>query len=121
MRLGEPATLRAISRLVRSPQPRPLRRDLRRVQLMRSFNTAVNSVESRTTMFSNQDKLPRLPVPDLEKSLEAYVGSLVPLLEQKVRHARPGPADGSSTPAVPFRKRSRSERSSRGILQLKAV
>ncbi|WWD20394.1 hypothetical protein CI109_104870 [Kwoniella shandongensis] len=32
--------------------------------------------------FSNQSKLPRLPVPDLEKSLEGYVKSLIPLLEQ---------------------------------------
>ncbi|KAK8849764.1 hypothetical protein IAR55_005100 [Kwoniella newhampshirensis] len=32
--------------------------------------------------FSNQSKLPRLPVPELEKSLEGYVKSLVPLLEQ---------------------------------------
>ncbi|GFZ49784.1 hypothetical protein JCM24511_07187 [Saitozyma sp. JCM 24511] len=33
--------------------------------------------------FSNQNKLPRLPVPDLEKSLEGYLKSLAPLLEQK--------------------------------------
>ncbi|WVQ84423.1 hypothetical protein IAT38_006575 [Cryptococcus sp. DSM 104549] len=33
--------------------------------------------------FSNQDKLPRLPVPDLEKSLEGYLKSLPPLLEQR--------------------------------------
>ncbi|WVF68399.1 hypothetical protein IAT40_003164 [Kwoniella sp. CBS 6097] len=32
--------------------------------------------------FSNQDKLPKLPVPDLEKSLEGYLKSLGPLLEQ---------------------------------------
>ncbi|WVR07972.1 hypothetical protein IAU60_005015 [Kwoniella sp. DSM 27419] len=32
--------------------------------------------------FSNQDKLPRLPVPDLEKSLEGYLKSLDPILEQ---------------------------------------
>lgn len=34
--------------------------------------------------FAYQDKLPRLPVPDLEKSLEGYVKSLTPILEQKV-------------------------------------
>jgi carnitine O-acetyltransferase len=34
--------------------------------------------------FSNQAKLPRLPVPDLETSLEGYLKSLVPVLEQKV-------------------------------------
>nr|XP_018260190.1 carnitine acetyltransferase [Kwoniella dejecticola CBS 10117]OBR82348.1 carnitine acetyltransferase [Kwoniella dejecticola CBS 10117] len=32
--------------------------------------------------FSNQSKLPRLPVPDLEKSLEGYLKSLEPILEQ---------------------------------------
>ncbi|WVQ95947.1 hypothetical protein IAU59_003046 [Kwoniella sp. CBS 9459] len=32
--------------------------------------------------FSNQDKLPKLPVPDIEKSLEGYLKSLGPLLEQ---------------------------------------
>nr|XP_019043447.1 carnitine acetyltransferase [Kwoniella bestiolae CBS 10118]OCF22377.1 carnitine acetyltransferase [Kwoniella bestiolae CBS 10118] len=32
--------------------------------------------------FSNQDRLPRLPVPDLEKSLEGYLKSLGPVLEQ---------------------------------------
>ncbi|WWC92892.1 uncharacterized protein L201_007854 [Kwoniella dendrophila CBS 6074] len=32
--------------------------------------------------FSNQSKLPRLPVPDLEKSLEGYLKSLGPILEQ---------------------------------------
>ena len=35
--------------------------------------------------FSNQPKLPRLPVPDLEKSLDGYLKSLIPVLEQKVR------------------------------------
>nr|XP_019009266.1 carnitine acetyltransferase [Kwoniella pini CBS 10737]OCF48047.1 carnitine acetyltransferase [Kwoniella pini CBS 10737] len=32
--------------------------------------------------FSNQSILPRLPIPDLEKSLEGYVKSLGPILEQ---------------------------------------
>jgi carnitine O-acetyltransferase len=39
--------------------------------------------------FSNQSKLPRLPVPDLNKSLEAYLKSLIPLLEQKVAIPNP--------------------------------
>jgi carnitine O-acetyltransferase len=34
--------------------------------------------------FSNQSKLPRLPVPDLDKSLEGYMKSLMPVIEQKV-------------------------------------
>jgi hypothetical protein len=37
-----------------------------------------------TSTFANQSKVPRLPIPDLEKSMEVYVKSLVPLLEQKV-------------------------------------
>ena len=34
--------------------------------------------------FSNQNKLPRLPIPELDKSLEGYLKSLAPVLEQKV-------------------------------------
>ena len=34
--------------------------------------------------FSNQGKLPRLPIPELDKSLEGYLKSLAPVLEQKV-------------------------------------
>jgi carnitine O-acetyltransferase len=36
--------------------------------------------------FANQDKLPRLPIPDLDKSLDRYVRSLIPLIEQKVSY-----------------------------------
>lgn len=48
----------------------------------RMLNTEASS--SKPSTYSNQTKLPRLPVPDLDKSLEAYVKSLVPILEQKV-------------------------------------
>lgn len=39
--------------------------------------------KSKDPTFSNQDKLPRLPIPDLEKALEGYLKSLIPLIEQK--------------------------------------
>ena len=34
--------------------------------------------------FSNQHEIPRLPVPDLEGSLEGYIRSLQPVIEQRV-------------------------------------
>jgi carnitine O-acetyltransferase len=40
--------------------------------------------KNQTKTFAFQDKLPRLPVPELEKSLEGYIKSLGPVLEQKV-------------------------------------
>jgi len=40
--------------------------------------------EKRVNTMSNQTKLPRLPVPDLDKSMEGYLKSLIPVLEQKV-------------------------------------
>ena len=49
----------------------------------RTLNTEASG--SKPSTYSNQTKLPRLPIPDLEKSLESYVTSLVPILEQKVR------------------------------------
>ncbi|ORY34657.1 Choline/Carnitine o-acyltransferase-domain-containing protein [Naematelia encephala] len=59
---------------------RPLREHIPR----RMFaSTSFASNEPRPKTFSQQHRLPRLPVPDLEKSLEAYVKSLVPVLEQK--------------------------------------
>ncbi|KAK4687387.1 hypothetical protein P7C73_g2745, partial [Tremellales sp. Uapishka_1] len=39
--------------------------------------------KSQPKTFSNQAKLPRLPVPALETSLDGYLKSLVPVLEQK--------------------------------------
>lgn len=49
----------------------------------RMFSLSAHRANQPKT-FSNQNKLPRLPVPDLEKSLEGYLKSLAPLLEQKV-------------------------------------
>ncbi|RXK39702.1 carnitine acetyltransferase [Tremella mesenterica] len=40
--------------------------------------------------FSNQDVLPRLPVPGLDQSLQAYLKSLTPLLEQKLTYQYAG-------------------------------
>jgi carnitine O-acetyltransferase len=46
------------------------------------FATSQRHDQAKT--FANQAKLPRLPVPDLDKSLEGYLKSLIPVLEQKV-------------------------------------
>jgi len=45
--------------------------------------------EQKAKTLSNQSKLPRLPVPDLDKSLEGYLKSLIPVLEQKVSSLQP--------------------------------
>jgi carnitine O-acetyltransferase len=52
------------------------------------FATSRRRDASGAKTFSNQNKLPRLPVPDLEKSLEGYVRSLIPVLEQTVGRLR---------------------------------
>lgn len=80
MRIRQLSALRAL------PQPmkyHPARLSMSGLRMLTNEATA-----SRPTTYSNQDRLPRLPVPSLEKSLEAYVKSLVPLLEQKVRDPR---------------------------------
>lgn len=41
--------------------------------------------KNQAKTFAYQEKLPRLPVPDLEQSLQGYIKSLTPVLEQKVR------------------------------------
>lgn len=59
----------------------------------RSMATLASGEEKVKTL-SNQNKLPRLPVPDLDKSLQGYLKSVIPVLEQKV--SRKGdPAQGS--------------------------
>ena len=50
--------------------------------------SASASVSEHAKTYSNQDRLPRLPIPELDKTMEAYVKSLAPLLEQKVCHLR---------------------------------
>ena len=49
----------------------------------RSMATLASGEEKVKTL-SNQNKLPRLPVPDLDKSLQGYLKSVIPVLEQKV-------------------------------------
>ena len=55
-----------------------------RMHISNGDSTASGGAEKPAKTFSLQDSLPRLPIPDLEKSLEGYVKSLTPLLEQKV-------------------------------------
>ena len=40
---------------------------------------------SQPKTLANQDKLPMLPIPELEQTLQGYLKSLSPVLEQKVR------------------------------------
>jgi hypothetical protein len=82
---------------------------------LRLLSTKPTRHEATTSTYGNQSKVPRLPVPDLEKSMEAYVKSLVPLLEQKVGSFDPrgGKALTGSTLATIYKKRSRSAKSMR--------
>ena len=52
------------------------------VRNRRCFSSTLTSAGPST--FSNQSKLPRLPVPDLEKTLSAYLKSLQPVVAQNV-------------------------------------
>jgi len=82
---------------------------------LRLLSTNPTHHEATTGTYRFQSKIPRLPVPDLEKSMEAYVKSLVPLLEQKVGsvNTRGGKALTGSTLATIYKKRSRSAKSMR--------
>lgn len=70
---------------------KPKRRPTPTVSITRSMlsTTSLRHKEATST-YANQSKVPRLPVPDLDKSMDAYVRSLVPLLEQKVCHISVG-------------------------------
>lgn len=50
----------------------------------RCLTTSTVSRGDTVKTFQHQSSLPRLPVPDLEKALEAYVKSLIPVMEQRV-------------------------------------
>src|ERR1700710_1398941 len=53
--------------------------------LRRNLSTTSGTASShQPRTFENQAKLPRLPVPDLESTLDKYVTSLLPLIEQSV-------------------------------------
>lgn len=54
------------------------------LQPSRMFATSRRRANQPKT-YDLQPTLPRLPVPDLEKSLEGYLRSLAPVIEQKVR------------------------------------
>ena len=58
---------------------------LRPARRAKMSTTASESTQVNT--FVNQNKLPRLPIPDLEKSTQGYVKSLIPVLEQNVSHS----------------------------------
>lgn len=75
-------TLRATSLFTVSAPTHPASITARNVS-RRMFAASTYRINQPKT-FENQSKLPRLPVPDLEASLEGYLKSLGPLLEEKV-------------------------------------
>ena len=83
-----------IPSLARRPRPLPTLHTARRVDpsvlrpvapitSARMFALTPRRLEQAKT-YALQPTLPRLPVPDLEKSMEQYLKSLIPVLEQKV-------------------------------------
>ncbi|OWZ78816.1 carnitine acetyltransferase [Cryptococcus neoformans Bt85] len=74
-------TLRATSFFTVSAPTHPASITARNVSRRMFAASTYRSNQPKT--FENQSKLPRLPVPDLEASLEGYLKSLEPLLEEK--------------------------------------
>jgi carnitine O-acetyltransferase len=72
---------------------------LEEITSKRMFATSSRRPEQAKT-YALQQTLPRLPVPDLEKSLKAYLKSLVPVLEQKVGYQSVISRGSRSSPAV---------------------
>ncbi|ORX37603.1 acyltransferase ChoActase/COT/CPT [Kockovaella imperatae] len=49
----------------------------------RPYASSASEGAGPSSTFSNQDKLPRLPIPDLDKTLQAYIKSLQPIMADK--------------------------------------
>lgn len=86
----------------------------------RLLSTTPAKTSPSTSTYANQSKIPRLPIPDLEKSMDTYVKSLVPLLEEKVISVYAMKLT-VSIPAVTCKRRLRNERYSQGISLLPMV